>query len=145
MVVRTDFHDFNVRDTMIASARKTSRQAHCLRTRVSVEEQRAETHDRFLRGRQIAYMICVHFHAKRDYEAVQGLKICSIYAFKMTTPKTSTFDGIKLYYQRAKCYQMWCWKHCASQNYRTLFSFRFSWLCAIKKPFEIMGKQIICF
>ena len=125
MVVRTDFHDFNVRDAMIASAKKkknTSRQAHCLRTRVSVEEQRAETLDRFLRGRQIAYMICVHFHAKRDYEAVQGLKICSIYAFKMTTPKTSTFDGIKLYYQR----------------------FWLSWLCAIKKPFEVMGKQIIC-
>ena len=52
--------------------------------------------------------------------------------FKMTTPKTSTFDAIKLYYQRAKCFQMWCWKHCGSQNYRTLFNFWLSWLCAIK-------------
>ena len=33
--------------------------------RVSVEEQRAQKDDRFLRGRQIAYMIYEHFRATR--------------------------------------------------------------------------------
>ena len=40
--------------------------------RVSVEEQRAQKYDRFLRGRQIASMICEHFRGIGAYEAVQG-------------------------------------------------------------------------
>ena len=43
------------------------------RRRVSVEEQRAQKHDRFLRGRQTAYKIFEHSRATRAYEAVQGL------------------------------------------------------------------------
>ena len=39
---------------------------------ISVEEQRAQKYDRFLRGRQIAYMIYEHFRATRACEAVQG-------------------------------------------------------------------------
>ena len=38
-----------------------------------LEEQRAQKHDRFLRGRQIAYMIYRHFRATGANEAVQGL------------------------------------------------------------------------
>ena len=34
----------------------------------------------------------------------------------MTTSKTSTFDGIKLYYQRATCLRKWSWKDETSQN-----------------------------
>ena len=41
--------------------------------RVSVEELRAQKDDRFLRGRQIAHMICEHFRSTAAYEAVQGL------------------------------------------------------------------------
>ena len=40
---------------------------------VSVETQRAHKYDRFLRGRQIADMICEHFRATGAFEAVQGL------------------------------------------------------------------------
>ena len=42
------------------------------RRRVSVEEQRAQKHNRFLRGRQIAYMIYDRFQATGAYEAVLG-------------------------------------------------------------------------
>ena len=38
-----------------------------------VEEQRAQKSDRFLRGRQIAYMIYEYFRATGAFEAVQGL------------------------------------------------------------------------
>ena len=41
--------------------------------RSSVEEQRAQSSDRFLRGRPNAYMIYEHFRATRVFEAVQGL------------------------------------------------------------------------
>ena len=43
------------------------------RRRVSVEEQRAQKQNRFLRGRQIAYMIFDHYQANGAHEAVQGL------------------------------------------------------------------------
>ena len=42
------------------------------RKRVSVEEQRAQKDDRFLRGRHIAYVICEHFRATGACEALQG-------------------------------------------------------------------------
>ena len=70
----TDFPDFDMIDAMVASAMKKllNTQVH-FRKRVSVEEQRAQKHDRFLRGRQISYMIYEYFLATRAYEAVQGL------------------------------------------------------------------------
>ena len=43
------------------------------RRRVSVEEQRAEKHDRFLRGRQIACMIYDHFRVTGACDAAQDL------------------------------------------------------------------------
>ena len=43
------------------------------RKRVSVEGQRAQKHDRFLCGRQIAYKIYEHFRATGAHETVQGL------------------------------------------------------------------------
>ena len=58
---------------MIASALKRLDDKHIhFRKRVSVEEQRAQKYDRFLRGRQIAYTIYEHFRATGAYEAVQG-------------------------------------------------------------------------
>ena len=73
-IVAHDFPDFDVLDAMIASALKKLRipKIH-FRKRVSVEEQRAQEHDRFLRGRQIAYMIFEHFRGTGAYEAVEGL------------------------------------------------------------------------
>ena len=63
-VGRTDFPDYDMLDAMIASALKELLNRHVhFRRRVSVEEQRAQKHDRFLRGRQIAYMIYGRFRA----------------------------------------------------------------------------------
>ena len=67
------FPDFEMRDSKIASAlRKIISNANFKR-RVRVEEQRAQKHDRFLRGRQIAYMLCDHNQATGAYDAAQGL------------------------------------------------------------------------
>ena len=72
-IVGHAFPDFEMLDAMIASALKKllNTQTH-FRKRVSVEEQRARKHDRFLRGRQIACMIYEYFRATAAYEAVQG-------------------------------------------------------------------------
>ena len=61
-------------DAMIASALKKLLDKHIhIRKRASVEEQRAQNFDRFLRGRQIAYTLVDHVRATGTYEAVQGL------------------------------------------------------------------------
>ena len=69
-----DFPDFDMRDAMIASfLKKTAQHAVTFPIIVSVEEQRAQTHDRFLRGRQMSCMIYEYFRATGSYEAAQGL------------------------------------------------------------------------
>ena len=60
-------------DTMIASAlKKLINTQSTFRKRVSVEEQRAQNSYRFLRGRQIAFMIYEYFRATGAFGAVQG-------------------------------------------------------------------------
>ena len=71
---RTDFTKFDLLNTMNASALKGLSDKHIhFRKRVSVEEQRAQKHDRFSRGRQIACMIFEHSRATGAFEAVKGL------------------------------------------------------------------------
>ena len=107
--------------------------------RVSVEEQCAQKYDRFLRGRQNAYIIYEHFRATGPYEAVQRLSdffnkrlqnddVQDLYvrwdqalSSASDTPSDVILEGLY-----------------KSKNYRTLFSFRLSWLCTTKKPFETM-------
>ena len=67
---RRDFPDNDVLDAMTASALKELLNTQSnFRKRVSVEEQRAQKYDRFLRGRQIAYMIDEYFMATGAFEA----------------------------------------------------------------------------
>ena len=102
---QTDFPDYDMLDAIIASAlKKLLRHVH-FRKRVSVEEQRAQKYDRFLRGRQIAYMIYEHVRATGAYEAVQCLSDLfkkKKKAYAMTMFRISRQDGIKLYFPQLK-------------------------------------------
>ena len=73
IVGRTDFPDYDMLDAMIASAlnKLLERYMH-FRKRVRVEEHRAQEDDRFLRGRQSAYMIYDHFQSTGAHDAAQG-------------------------------------------------------------------------
>ena len=51
-------------------------------------------------------------------------QMCSEKVCRMTMSKISTLNGIKLFYQWTKYLQMWSWKDCTSQSYKTLFSFQ---------------------
>ena len=55
------FPNFEMLDTKIASALKKIISNPFLKKRINLEEHKAPTQDRFLRGRQIAYMIYEHF------------------------------------------------------------------------------------
>ena len=86
-----DFPDYDMLDAMIASAltKLLNTQTH-FRKRVSVKEQRAHKHDRFFRGRQIAFMIHEYFRATRACEAVQGLS--PLFAFSLQNDDVQEFD-----------------------------------------------------
>ena len=91
IVGRIDFPDFDMLDAMIASALKKllNTQIH-FRKRVSVEVQRAQKHDRFSRGRQIACMIHEYFRAFGAYEAVQGLS--DLFTISLQNDDVQGFD-----------------------------------------------------
>ena len=67
------FLDFEMLDARIASASRKIISSTSFRGRVGVEEQRAQKYNRFLRGRQIAYMIYGHFQSTGACDTAQGL------------------------------------------------------------------------
>ena len=88
-VVRRDFTDFDMLDAMIASGlKKLLTSVH--KKRASIEEQRAQKHDRFLRGRQVAYLFYEYFSATGAYEAVQGHK--DLFTLKLQSDDVQDFD-----------------------------------------------------
>ena len=72
---RNDFSDYDMLDAMIASALKKVLTHVHFRKRVSVEEQRAQKDDRFLRGRQI----------RSPRSCTRSIRSNSIYAYRMMT------------------------------------------------------------
>ena len=64
--------NFEVLDARIASAlNKIINNSHC-KGRISLEEQKAQKQDRFLRGRQIAYLIYEHFRVTGANDSVEN-------------------------------------------------------------------------
>ena len=64
--------NFEVLDARIASAlNKIIHNSHFKR-RISLEEQKAEKQDRFLRGRQIAYLIYDYFRVTGSHDSVEN-------------------------------------------------------------------------
>ena len=86
-----DFPDCDMLDVVIASAlKKILNTQSNSRKRVSVEEQRAQNFDRFLRGRQIAYMMCEYFRATGACEAVKGL--ANLFTVSLQNDDVQDFD-----------------------------------------------------
>ena len=88
---RTDFLDHDELDAMMASAlRKLFDQQTRFRKKASVEEQRAQNHDRFFRGRQIALMMYDHFRSTGSYDGVQGLS--DLFSTRLHNDDVQDFD-----------------------------------------------------
>ena len=69
---RTDFPDYDWLDAKIASVLKKLITNMLFRRRMSTEGLQAQNETRFLRGRQMTFMICEHFRATGAYDAAQG-------------------------------------------------------------------------
>ena len=64
--------NFEVLDARIASALNKIIQNSQFKRRISLEEQKAQKEDRFLRGRQIAYLIYDHFRVTGSHDSVEN-------------------------------------------------------------------------
>ena len=64
--------NFEVFDARIASALNKIIQNSQFKRRISLEEQKAQKEDRFLRGRQIAYLIYDHFRVTGAHDSVEN-------------------------------------------------------------------------
>ena len=65
--------NFEVLDARIASALNKIIHNSQFTRRISLEEQKAQKEDRFLRGRQIAYLIYDHFRVTGSHDSVEEL------------------------------------------------------------------------
>ena len=64
--------NFEVHDARIASALNKIIHNSPFKRRISLEEQKAQKEDRFLRGRQIAYLIYDHFRVTGTHDSVEN-------------------------------------------------------------------------
>ena len=64
--------DFEALDARIASALNRIIHNYHFKRRVSLEEQKAQKEDRFLRGRQIAHLIYEYFRVTGAHDSVEN-------------------------------------------------------------------------
>ena len=81
--------DFEVLDAKIASA--LNRIIHNSHFKRSLEEQKAQKEDRFLRGRQIAYLIYDHFRVTGTHDSVENYT--DLFTICLRTDDIQEFDS----------------------------------------------------
>ena len=83
--------NFEVLDVRIASAlNKIIHNSHFER-RISLEEQKVQKQDRFLRGRQIAYLIYDHFRVTGSPDSVENY--ADLFAIGLRNDDIQEFDS----------------------------------------------------
>ena len=89
--------NFEVLDARIASApNKIIHNSHFKR-RISLEEQKAQKEDRFLRGRQIAYLIYDYFRVTGIHDSVETMPTYSLLVYEMMIFRNSIQSGTEFY------------------------------------------------
>ena len=83
--------DFEVLDAGIASALKRIIHNSHFKGRVSLEEQKAQKQDSFLRGRQIAYLIYDHFRVTGIHDSVENY--ADLFTISLRNDDIQEFDS----------------------------------------------------
>ena len=106
--------NFEVLDARIASAlNKIIHNSHFKR-RISLEEQKAQKEDRFLRGRQIAYMIYDQFRVTGSHDSVENY--ADLFTISLRNDDIQEFDSKwdGIYCPSRKSRMMTSWKDCTN-------------------------------
>ena len=83
--------NLEVLDAKIASALNKIIHNFYFKRRITLEEQKAQNQDRFLRGRQIAHLIYEYFRVTGGAnDSVEIMPTSSILVFEMTMSRNST-------------------------------------------------------
>ena len=90
-IIGKDLPDNDELDMMMAAALKKcyDKQTH-FRKRASIEEQRVQKNDRFLRGEQVVLMIYAHFRSEGFCGEIQGLS--GLFSFRWGNDDIQEFD-----------------------------------------------------
>ena len=83
--------DFEVLDARIASALNRIIHNSHFKRRVSLEEQKAQKEDRFLRGRQIAYLIYDYFRVTGIHDSVENY--ADLFTISLRNDDIQEFDS----------------------------------------------------
>ena len=83
--------DFEVLDARIASALNRIIHISHFKRRISLEEQKAQKQDRFLRGRQIAYLIYDYFRVTGAHDSVENY--ADLFTISLRSDDIQEFDS----------------------------------------------------
>ena len=83
--------NFEVLDARIASALNNIIHKSHFKRRTSLEEQKAQMQDRFLRGRQIAYLIYEYFRVTRAHDSVENY--ADLFTISLRNDDIQEFDS----------------------------------------------------
>ena len=107
--------NFEVLDARIASALNRIIHNSHFKRRISLEEQKAQKQDRFLRGRQIAYLIYDHFRVTGSHDSVENYP--DLFTISLRNDDIQEFnskwDGILLSMTK-ESHLMISWKDCST-------------------------------
>ena len=106
--------DFGVLDAKIASALNRIIHNSRFKRRVSLEEQKAQKEDRFLRGRQIAYLIYEYFWSLESTILSRVMPTYLLLLLEMMIFRNSIRSGMEFYYQWRNSHLMTSWKDCTN-------------------------------
>ena len=106
--------NFEVLDARIASALNRIIHNSHFKRRISLEEQEAQKQDRFLRGRQVAYLIYEYFRVTGANDSVENFADLFTLVFRNDDVQEfdSKWDGILL--SLTKIHLMTSWKDCTN-------------------------------
>ena len=91
MVAGKNFSNFEMLDAKIASGLNKIIQNSQFKKKVSVEEQKAQKQDQFLRGRQIAFMIYDYFRVTGAHDTVPDY--ADIFSVRLHDDNIQEFDA----------------------------------------------------
>ena len=109
-----DFPNFELLDTRIASGLNRIIQTSHFKKMVSLEEQKAQKEDRFLRGRQIACMIYDYFRVTGAHGTVLDYADLFSITLRNDNVRNSTKNGMTFYYLCQRFHPMIFWKVCTN-------------------------------
>ena len=122
-----DFPKFEMLDAKIASALNKIIQNSQFKRRISLEEQKAQKEDRFLRGRQIACMIYDHFRVTGAHDEV--LVYVVLFSLTLRNDNVQDFDTWWDEILWPRSHRMMFRKVCTNWEYASLINSKPHWNC----------------